>query len=328
MDVFGVAIVGAGGISRAHIEAAKATGGRVRVVAVVDPLVAARRSAADAADCPAYGSFEEFLASDAAEQARGVIVCTPPSARLSIIDTALSRGMHVLAEKPLAHTIEDAAALEAMARRHPQLVTAVGYCHRFTPAVAEIKRRIAAGEIGDVTRFENTFACSLPAMRQHWMSDPAVSGGGSFIDTGCHSLDLFLHLIGPGTVHSAIFHHAWPGRGESSATVMLRSDRDGIAGVIQSGWTEPARFVVNVIGTKGSLSYDYEAATELLLRGNDGRIERLTVETHEVRFLEQLQAVADAATGVKTAVAPASFSDGFMTAACVVQAQKLANSRQ
>jgi predicted dehydrogenase len=325
MESFEVAIIGGGGISRAHIGAAKATGGRVRVAAVIDPVEGARKAAADAAEAKGFATLDEFSASPASKNVRGVIICTPPSVRISIVEGALSRGMNVLTEKPIAHTLADAKAHAAIAARYPKLLTLVGYCHRHTPAIIEMKRRIAAGEIGEVTRFENTFAAPLLKMQDHWMSNPAVSGGGSFIDTGCHSLDLFRYLIGDGKVQSAIFHHAWPGRAESSATALLRSD-SGVAGVIQSGWMEPARFVVTVVGTKGSLAYDYDRATELRHRPNEGSDQTIAVETHELRFQRQLEAFATAASGGTASVKAATFVDGLATAELVEQAQNLAKS--
>jgi predicted dehydrogenase len=175
-----------------------------------------------------------------------------------------------------------------------------------------------------VTRFENTFAAPLLRMKDHWMSDPAISGGGSFIDTGCHSLDLFLHLIGRGRVMSAIAAHAWPGRGESSATVLMRSD-DGVAGVIQSGWTEPARFTVRVVGTAGALVYDYDRATVLRFTPNEGEEQIIEAETHEVRFQRQLEAFAEAASGPTPALRPASFAEALWTAQRVDEARQLAS---
>ena len=323
MSEFQLAIVGGGGIARVHIAAAKALG--AAVVAVVDPNGAARTAAAEAADARGFESFDELLAAPESRKLNGVVVCTPPSARIPIIRAALQRDIAVLAEKPIAHTLADAKTLVDLVERHPNVTTALGYCHRFTPAVAEMKKRIAAGEIGDVTRFENTFAAPLLRLRDHWMSDPAVSGGGAFIDTGCHSLDLFLHLIGSGKVVSAVFDRAWAGRGESSATALLRSE-SGVAGVIQSGWMEPARFLVTVVGTKGSFTYDYDRPTELRFRSNEGRENTIAVETHELRFQRQLAAFIDLAGGKAPATHPASFADGVIVAQQVADAQRLAGA--
>jgi predicted dehydrogenase len=336
MGEFAVALVGGGNIAKAHLAAAKESGGRVRVAAVVDPLTGAREAIAREAGIPAFESIQKLLGSTDVGAIRGAIVATPPNARIPIVSALLERGIAVLVEKPIAQTLADARVLNELAARHPKTVAAVGYCHRFTPAIAEMKRRIDDGEIGTVSRFENTFATYLPKMREHWMSDPAVSGGGSFMDTGCHSLDLFLHLLGEAEIRSATFHHAWPGRGESSATVHLRQAPEhapggataGVpraAGVIQSGWLEPGRFTVTVVGTKGSLHYDYDRGTELLHRPNDGAGRPVEVNDHGQRFTLQLQAFADAVdNGARSALA--GFRDGLITAALVDAAQKAAHN--
>jgi len=135
------------------------------------------------------------------------------------------------------------------------------------------------------------------------MSDEPVSGGGAFLDTGCHSLDLFRFVLGEpaggGDVRGALFHKAWPGRGESNATVLL-AGAGGAAGVIQSGWQEPERFTVTLVGTRGLLGYDYMNPSELAWRPSDpqfGEPATLAVESHEVRFSRQLGAFLSAASG-------------------------------
>jgi predicted dehydrogenase len=323
MAQFEIAIVGGGGISKAHIAAAKATNGRVGVTAVIDPNEAARATAAESAGAKPYATLDEFLRSADASRVKGVVVCTPPSVRIDIVRSALNRGLAVLMEKPMAHTLADARKLAELAAAHPKVVTAVGYCHRFTPGVIEIKKRIAAGAIGTVTRFENTFAGSLDRLKDHWMSDPAVSGGGSFMDTGCHSLDLLLHLLGPSRAVATVFNYGWPGRGESSSTTLLRT-AGGAAAVIQSGWTEPSRFQLRIVGTGGSLGYDYMRATELTLQPNGQPEQKLTVEPHELRFQRQLEAFADAATGTTPAVMPCSFAEALASAERADEVVKLA----
>jgi predicted dehydrogenase len=199
----------------------------------------------------------------------------------------------VLVEKPLASSLDDARALAAAAERHPDRVAAVGYCHRFTPALLEAARRVAEGDIGRLTRFENTFAFHHPGMADAWFSDPATSGGGSFFDTGCHSLDVFQFLVGRPELVGIVTDHAWEGRGDSSATALVRAADGpacGVAGVILAGWLEPARFQVRLVGTEGGLFYDYERAEALVRTAPDGSTTAIPVETHEVRFERQLGA--------------------------------------
>src|SRR6266700_696137 len=99
MAEFGVAIVGGGGIARVHVAAAKAMHGRIGVVAVIDPIESARQMTAQAAGAKGFATLEQFLDSPEAKKTRGVVVCTPPSVRIPIVEAALSRGMAVLSEK-------------------------------------------------------------------------------------------------------------------------------------------------------------------------------------------------------------------------------------
>jgi len=317
---FHLAIVGGGGISRAHVNAARSSNETIVISAVVDPAETARKAICDATGCRGFPNVEEMLADEGNDRTiDGLVVCTPPSVRLPIIEAALGRGIAVLAEKPIAHTLATAHKLAELSRKYPQTTAVVGYCHRFVPAIEEMKRQIDAGELGTMLRFENTFACSIPGMQDKWMSDPAVSGGGSFIDTGCHSLDLYYHLFGEGKVVGATLHREWKNRGESNATVLLRGTGDfaSVAGVIQSGWLEPARFVVTVVGTKGLLTYDYDKPTELRHAPSDGAPRAIPVESHEIRFDRQLAAFADRSTGGRTGSQMADFEQATQVAEMV-----------
>lgn len=307
----GIAIIGCGGIAAAHVAAARAAS--LPVVAVVDqdPERAAKL-AADTGARP-FAAVDDMVAEVAAASLLAAVVCTPPSARLGIVGTLLGEGIPTLVEKPLAHTYEDAADVARLADRHPGVPTAVGFCHRFAPAVAEMRRRVALGQLGDLVRFENVFACWHPRMRGSWMSDRAVSGGGALIDTACHSLDLYAHLVGPPRFAGAVMQQGWPGRGETNATLLVGTvaDAGGAAGVIAAGWAEPARFEVKLVGTQGLFAYDYDHPTTLRFVGSDGRSDTIEVETHETRFTHQLAAFADWVRTGKTAAPFASFGEAL-----------------
>lgn len=319
-------IVGGGGIARAHVSAAKASQGRVVIAAVADPSETARASVVEPTGAAGFSSADELLAAHSRQKLiDGLIVCTPPSVRLPIIKLALEREVPVMVEKPIAQSLPDAKAHVELAAKHPGVPSLVGYCHRFVPAVVEMKRQIDSGSLGTILRFENTFACWFPAMRDKWMSDPNLSGGGSFIDTGCHSLDLFQFLLGPATIESSVLRHEWPGRGESSATVVVRGTKhQSVTGVIQSGWLEPDRFTLAVVGTRGLLGYDYEKPVELYFKPSEGKPQVLKVDSHEVRFERQLAAFAAIVRGEKNTQGAATFDDGCRVAELVDSAMKIA----
>ncbi len=299
---YNVALVGAGGIAAAHRHAATASERRVQVVAAVDT----NPDAPAAVDLPRYDTLEALLASE--HKPDGLILCTPPSVRGDVIGPALEAGLAVLSEKPIARTYGEAKQLLALVERHDAAERVfVGYCHRFTPAVVEMRRWLSEGKIGTPIRFENTFACWHPTMGQRWMSDIDISGGGSWLDTGCHSLDLFRFATnekpGGGDVKGAVFYHEWPGRGDSDGTVLLQGS-SGMAAVIQSGWQEPERFIVRLVGTKGMLSYDYLVPEVLYWQPSDVSFDvpvQHAIESNDVRFTRQLEAFARRARGASEA---------------------------
>lgn len=305
---FNLGLIGAGKIAQAHVAAVEALAGAyrgVRITAVVDPMEAARSALAAATGAQGYADFATMLRQCPLEdQPDAVVVCTPPSVRVELVGQALAAGMPVLIEKPPAQSVSHVQQLIALSDASPKLACLVGFCHRFTPAVDEMVRRVNDGLIGEVVRFENTFAANLPHLRDAWMSDPAVSGGGSLIDTGLHSLDLFGFLFGHARVEGAVFRHGWADRGESNATLLLSSTSadgqiqtpepaGGVAGIISCGWAESTRFEVALVGTTGTLAYDFEDARVLRHTAADGRRDDLAVETHEVRFTRQLEAFID-----------------------------------
>jgi predicted dehydrogenase len=319
-----IAIIGAGNISKAHLSAAAALKGTVTIGAVVEPQAEKRKAALAQTGAKGFESPEQFFASNPKSIVAGVMVCTPPNVRLNPVGKSLQLGLGVFVEKPIASKLSDAQALLGMSYQYRMVPTMVGYCHRFVPAVIEMKKRADAGELGSLIRFENTFASWLPGMEQSWMSDPAVSGGGSFIDTGCHSLDLFRYLVGDGAIISSHYQELWKGRGETAATVLVRAAKTAkhnkVVGQIQSGWMEPGRFTLSITGTKGSLSYDYDAPTQLIHTPSEGPRQTISVESHELRFERQLQAFAQILQGQPPSTKPASFDDATQVAKLVDEA--------
>jgi len=322
-----LAIIGAGIIAEAHVAAA-AESSRVAIAAVVDPVTDRSHALAQRVGAKPFASVDRLLADDKARASLdAVLICTPPSVRQEPAEAALRAGLPVMVEKPLANSVNHAQSLVNLSSRRPHTPTAVAFCHRFTPAIRRMKEMLQRGDLGTPVRFENTFACWHPKMRDHWMSDPDISGGGSLVDTGCHAVDIFHYLIGPSQTDAAVLSHRWPGRGDSNATLLIHhggavAGGTPVAGILSSGWAEPARFTVAVVGTEGLLHYDFEKPEELLWSRSTGPAETLKVQTHEVRFRHQLEAFADLIDNPSAPTELASFEDGLAVAVTLQDARE------
>jgi predicted dehydrogenase len=189
-----VAIVGTGFIGAVHAHAVRAAGGEVVGVAASTPE--RTRAAVDRlrARRP-YDSVDEVLADAEVDV---VHVCTPNHLHADLAGRALEAGKHVVCEKPLATSVEDAARLTELAAA-TGLCAAVPFAYRFYPTVREARQRIASGESGTVHLIHGTYL-------QDWLLSPdddnwrveADLGGASraFADIGSHWCDLAEFVTG------------------------------------------------------------------------------------------------------------------------------------
>jgi predicted dehydrogenase len=179
----GLVIVGCGSIARRHAEAARRLG---------VPLVFASRDGARAlafarefGGVGAHGSYAEGLADARAE---GAIVCTPHDRHAADTAAALAAGKHVLVEKPVACTVEEADRMIAAAAAAGRVLM-VSEHFRFMPAFRWVREVVDAGRLGDLREIH----LIARGFRQHagWRLDAAAAGGGALMDGGIH----YVHLL-------------------------------------------------------------------------------------------------------------------------------------
>ncbi len=186
------AIVGFGFISGKGHYPAYLQRSDVEIVAIAD-LCPARLEAARkvAPHARLYSSAEELLAKETLDF---VDISTPPCDHLRIAKLALARGAHVLCEKPLCTSVDEALQLVAAAREH-QRVVFPAHNYKHAPVVKFAKSVIDSGRIGTVravtlNTYRTTHAKGVPEWRTDWRRDHKTSGGGIAMDHGSHSFYL------------------------------------------------------------------------------------------------------------------------------------------
>jgi predicted dehydrogenase len=125
-----------------------------------------------------------------------ILVCTPPHLHAEITIAALEAGKHVLCEKPLCRTLEEAEAMVSAARRANRVLKC-GFNHRHHPAILEAHKRFERGDFGRPIAARCRYGlCGRPGYENEWRADPKRAAGGQFAEQGPHAIDLFRWFLG------------------------------------------------------------------------------------------------------------------------------------
>ncbi len=199
----GVAVIGAGMAGRAHLagyRAATAIHGvglpEVRFVAVGDVNAAVGKETADRFGYQRAESSWQAIAEAPDIDVVSVVVAN--SLHREIVEGLLAAGKHVLCEKPLAPSIEDAEAMVAAARASDR-VTATGFTFRRSPAINAIREQLESGGIGRPLHLDGHYWCDYgcdPMAPMSWRYKGGP-GSGALADIGAHLVDLAEFLCGP-----------------------------------------------------------------------------------------------------------------------------------
>jgi UDP-N-acetylglucosamine 3-dehydrogenase len=186
----GVAILGAGFMGGVHAAGWKALGERAEVVAVYSRSPERADRLAEGIDARTTTDLDGAIDDPSVDI---VDVCLPTTLHREAVERAYAAGKHVLLEKPIALTAEDADAIIAAAERSGRLLM-VGLVLRFWPEYVELAQRVAAGEVGRPL-VVSTQRLSPPADWNDWMRDPSLSGGVP-VDLLVHDFDQMNLLFG------------------------------------------------------------------------------------------------------------------------------------
>jgi predicted dehydrogenase len=163
------------------------------LVTIVGTDQASREALAAQFGCESGSDWRQTIARDDID---AVVVTTPPYVHAAITIAALDAGKHVLCEKPLSRTLEEARAMVAAAARTKRVLKC-GFNHRHHPAVLEAHRRFIQGDFGRPISGRCRYGiCGRPGYEHEWRADPARAAGGQYAEQGVHAIDLFRWFMG------------------------------------------------------------------------------------------------------------------------------------
>jgi len=189
----GWAIIGCGRVAERRVAPAIKRASGATLVGFCSRDLARAGAYAGRHEAPrAYATLDEVLQDDAV---KAVYLCTPNVLHATQAEACLAAGRHVLVEKPLAVSSEDARRLAAAARRAGRVLGVV-HQQRFHPANLHLIRLMDDQKLGKPLIVRMQIGIWYPPT-DNWRFDPAMSGGGALMDLGPHAIDLMLQVGGP-----------------------------------------------------------------------------------------------------------------------------------
>lgn len=255
-----LAIIGTGGIAHAHAGGILAHQDKIECVAICDVSESNLDNLGKRFDNqPKRFSDWKKMFEAFGSEIDAVDICLPHHLHAPAILDAAAAGKHILCEKPMCMTLDEAERIIAAVKK-AGIIYMSAHNQLFTPAVREIKRLIGEGAVGKVRwiRSQDCFIVSDPnVMRHSWRGSLKTQGGGELIDTGYHPTYRLLYLAGADftAVRSTMGRFRLAIEGEDTASVQVRF-ANGVIGEILTSWAMNRPYgthEVHVVGELGEI---------------------------------------------------------------------------
>lgn len=315
-------IIGLGGIGRVHLEALRRIG--VKVVAIAGSSLNSARQHAGQFNIPVACCPEELPSLADVEV---VHVCATNHLHAKLAEAAIAGGKHVVCEKPLALSADEAWRLVGLAAKKG-VVAAVPYAYRYYAMPRLLRSLIAEGRLGEVHLVRGGFVLEEILLRSadHWFLDPARMGNSiTLADVGVHWWDLVEYVIGT-RVTSVVSSlrsvrsgtKAPPGDDSDAVLFLFKSGAAGVAAMSHTAAGHNNTFDIEVFGTEGSARWSEEDPDHLWLHRLAGPVEMMSRSSSvDVDLPDTLQLPAGLPQGFNDA-----FRDMMSAIYCRIRGQR------
>jgi UDP-N-acetylglucosamine 3-dehydrogenase len=240
MEKLKVGVIGCGSIAQHRHLPEYAFNKNVELVAVCDINEERAKQVAEKLGVKAYTSYEELLQSGEVD---AVSVCTPNYLHAPISIAALNAGVHVLCEKPMATSKEEAEAMIEAAQKSGKKLM-IAHNQRFVKSHQKARQLIESGEIGKIYSFRTAFGHPGPESwsvdgKESWFFKKEQAFIGAMGDLGVHKTDLLRYVLGEEIVEVGAFVETSAkdfGDVDDNAVCVLKTE-SGIIGTLAASWS-------------------------------------------------------------------------------------------
>ncbi|WP_066189734.1 Gfo/Idh/MocA family protein [Gracilibacillus timonensis] len=246
----------------------------IEIIGIWDDHAERGREMAETYQTRFYHDLSQLLATEV----EAVVICSENVKHKEHVIAAAQAKKHILCEKPIATSLDDAQAMIDVCNRE-QVTLQIAYPVRFSPVMQQVKNILEAQDIGDVVAINGTNHGQMPGS---WFIDKAMSGGGAATDHIVHLLDVTRWLLNDEvkSVYAELdtkFHSIDV---EDCGIVSLEME-SGVIFTIDPSWSRPNVFptwgdvTMEVVGTKGSLTIDAFKQHFLLYNDRENAVQQL-----------------------------------------------------
>jgi UDP-N-acetylglucosamine 3-dehydrogenase len=239
MEQLKVGVIGCGSIAKYRHLPEYAANRYANIVAVCDVVEERANKMAEKYGAAAYTDYERLLESSDADV---ISVCLPNYLHAPVSIAALKAGKHVLCEKPMATSHEEAIAMIQTAKDNNKLLM-IAHNQRFVSSHQKAKQLLDSGELGKVYSFKTTFGHPGPEGwsidgRESWFFDKERAFIGALGDLGVHKSDLIRYLLGDvAEVGAFVGTLAKEGTDVDDNAVCILKMKKGMMGTLTASWS-------------------------------------------------------------------------------------------
>ncbi len=205
---------------------------------------ATREAFAAHTGCVPATSLDELF-----DRVDGVLIATPHSTHVALVEAAAATGTHVMCEKPLSLTVAEGRRAVDAAAAAEVLLQVAHYRRRFAP-IRRIKAMLDAGDLGVLLQVDGHFSKPFgPDPNRPWRDEPDEAPAGAMTALGVHTADDLLYLAGPLRRLWAMSTNTLPGSSLDDATSVLLDFESNVQGTLRTSLRTPTVATVAVFGT-------------------------------------------------------------------------------